>query len=138
MNLSARKKARQLALQAIYQWQHDVGYIDEIKEQFIEKSNPKKADLKYFSEIVSGVVSNLEKIDAAIEPKLDRKLTALDPVELAIMRLATFELLFREDIPYKVAINEALENTKTYGAQDGYKYVNGVLDKIAQDLPNKF
>ncbi|MCK4870079.1 MAG: transcription antitermination factor NusB [Gammaproteobacteria bacterium] len=138
MNLSARRKARQLALQAIYQWQHDVGYIDEIKEQFIEKSNPKKADLKYFAEIVSGVVSNLEKIDATIEPKLDRKLTALNPVELAIIRLATFELLFRDDIPYKVVINEALENTKTYGAQEGYKYVNGILDKIAQDLPNKF
>ena len=134
MKITQRRKARKLALQAIYQWQHDVGTIEEITGQFTEKCNPKKVDCDYFVDIITGVNNNNEKIDATITPCLDRNIEELNPIELAVIRMATFELLFHKEIPYKAVINEALEITKTYGSQEGFKYVNGVLDKIAKQL----
>lgn len=130
----ARRKARSLVLQALYQWQLTNEEIIKIKLQFIDKINPKKIDEVYFDELLSGTIKNITIINETITPVLDRKLNELDEVELAIIRLAVYELKYRLDVPYRVIINEALELTKKFGSIEGYKYVNGVLDKVARLL----
>jgi transcription antitermination protein NusB len=134
MKPHARRKARSLALQAVYQWQLNVDSVANIKIQFLDKINSNKVDATYFIDLLDGVIRNVEVIDNIIVPFLDRKLKELDPVELAVMRLATYELMQRLDVPYKVVINEALELTKNFGSVEGYKYVNGILDKAARQL----
>lgn len=130
----ARRKARSLALQAIYQWQLTADSSSEIKLQFLDKLNSKKIDAEYFNYLLDGVIKNIAAIGAEISPFLDRKIDELDMVELAILRLATYELMERLDVPYKVVINEALELAKDFGSIEGYKYVNGILDKAARKL----
>ena len=132
MKPQARHKARSLALQAIYQWQLVADDIVNIKMQFVDKINSKKVDAEYFNDLLDGVIKNVGAIDEVIMPLLDRKIRDLDAVELAVLRLATYELMMRLDVPYKVVINEALELTKNFGSIEGYKYVNGVLDKVAR------
>jgi len=134
MKPQARRKARSLALQAIYQWQLVADDIVNIKMQFVDKINSKKVDAEYFNDLLDGVIKNVGAIDEVIMPLLDRKIRDLDAVELAVLRLATYELMMRLDVPYKVVINEALELTKNFGSIEGYKYVNGVLDKVARQL----
>jgi transcription antitermination protein NusB len=129
---SLRHKARYLAVQAVYRWQFGTGSVEEIYDNFNSKSNPKKVDVKYFTELLNGVAQNQTIIDEQIKPFLDRAISELDRVELAILRIATYELMFRSDVPCKVVINEALELTKTFGSKDGFKYINGVLDNIAK------
>ena len=131
MKPQARRKARFLALQAIYQWQVTKDSIANIKVQFLDKTASKKVDRDYFEDLLGGVAENIDDIDKVIIPFLDRKIEDLDLVELGILRLATYELMKRIDVPYKVVINEALELTKEFGSIDGFKYVNGVLDKVA-------
>jgi transcription antitermination protein NusB len=132
MRPSLRRKARRLAAQAIYQWQFDVGDMNVIRDRFVAECNPKKVDVDYFIALVNGVVKEVAIIDKEIANVSGRKLKDLNLVELAILRAAVFELLYRLDIPYKVVIDEALESNKIYGAREGVKFVNGVLDKIAQ------
>jgi transcription antitermination protein NusB len=136
MKLYARKKARSLVLQAIYQWQLNNDPVSYIEAQFVAKANPKKIDLDYFSEVLRGVISGSAELDAQMQPFLDRKVKDLNPVELAVMRVAIFELLHRPDIPFKVVINEALELAKNFGSTDGHKYVNGILDQVAKKCRN--
>lgn len=134
MKPQARHKARFLALQALYQWQLTAEERSTLKLQFLEKLNPKKTDTEYFYDLLDGVIKEIGVIDETIIPFLDRKIDDLDLVELAVLRLATYEMLRRVDVPYKVIINEALELTKKFGSIDGYKYINGVLDKTAHLL----
>ncbi len=131
MKPHARHKARALVLQAIFQWQFAANSISDIEAQYLAELNPKKADAEYFSDLLRGTIKNVEAIDAVITPFLDRKIKELNQVECAMLRLAVYELMYRLDVPYKVIINEALELTKKFGSIEGYKYVNGVLDKIA-------
>ena len=131
-NPEKRRLAREFSVQAIYQWQLAGHTALEIEKQFIEEYDIDAADKDYFVRLLQGVVDESEKIDSTLIPVLDRDLYALNPVELAILRLSVYELLFCLDVPYRVVINEALELTKKFGAIEGYKYVNGVLDKIAQ------
>lgn len=134
MKPAARHKARCLAVQAIYQWELTKIPIDALQQQFLSNFNPKKTDKEYFLSLTNGVVKDFENIDKIMLPFLDRKINELNKVELTILRLAIFELKERLDVPYKVVLNEALELAKTYGAEDGHKYVNGILDKVAQKL----
>lgn len=134
MNLSQRRKARKLAVQALYQWQLNPEPASEIEAQFLADANPKKIDLPYFSEVVRGVLLHAASIDEVMEPALDRKINELNPVELAVLRLAIYEFLYHLEIPYKVIINEALDLAKIFGSVEGHKYVNGVLDKVAQHV----
>jgi N utilization substance protein B len=129
-----RSRARRLALQAIYQWQLNPSSETEIVAQFHEDMNPKKIDAEYFDDLVKGVIQNLSQLNETIIPCLDRSIEELNQIELAIIRIASYELVHRLDIPYKVVINEALNLAKTFGAADGYKYVNAVLDKIAKNI----
>ena len=131
---SARRKARRYALQALYQWQIVGSNLREIEQQFCHDHDMRKVDVPYFSELLHKVSAGADALDQLMFPYLDRALTALDPVELAILRMGTYELSQRPEIPYRVVINEALELAKTFGAEDGYKYVNGILDRLARDL----
>lgn len=130
----ARHAARRLAVQGVYQWQFLHNPPEQIEVQLLIDPPIKKMDAEYFSILFRGVTKHIDEIDAALIPVSTRALTELTLIELAVLRIAAFELIHRLDIPYRVIINEALELTKTFGAQDGYKYVNGVLDRLAREL----
>ena len=131
--LAQRRKARTLIVQALYQWYISKSDPLEIETQFHEQ-NGGKIDWEYFSEVFLEIPKQQEALDKHISPLLDRELNSLDPVERALLYLGTFELANRIDIPYRVVINECVELAKTFGATDGHKYINGVLDKLAKSL----
>jgi len=129
-----RREARQLATQALYQWHMAKTSLNEIEAQFRVDNDFSDVDASYFHDILHGVPANKTEIDIALAPCLDLTLDELDPVELAVLRLSTWELLKRVDVPYRVVINEGIELAKVYGSTDGHKFVNGVLDKLAPTL----
>ena len=131
--LAQRRKARTLIMQALYQWHISKSEPLEIEEQFHEQ-NGGKIDWEYFSEVFLEIPKQQEALDKHISPLLDRELKSLDPVERALLYLGAFELANRTDIPYRVVINECVELAKIFGATDGHKYINGVLDKLAKAL----
>ena len=130
----ARKRARRLALQALYQWQLSGLDLNEIEKQFRQEQDLRKADIEYFSELLHKVPAYLDELDKALQEHLDRDVEQLDPVERAILRLGAYELKFRLEIPFKVVINEGVNLAKTFGSTDSHKYINGVLDKVARQL----
>ena len=127
-----RSKAREFAVQAVYQWQMSGNELADILRQFAEEKKPKTYETEYFQELLRGVVTNLDDLDAVLDPFVDRDVEKIDPVERAILRLAAYELQHHMEIPYRVVINEAVELAKLFGAEQGHKYVNGVIDKLAQ------
>ena len=131
---SARKKSRKFLLQAMYQWQLAKTPISKLENQFRTDFDMKKADIEYFHDLLHGICKQTDVLDKAIEPYLDRRVDELDPIELGIFRIAVYELTQRVDVPYKVVLNEAIELAKLFGATESHKYVNGVLDKLAQKL----
>lgn len=132
MNPTARRNARRYALQAMYQWHIAETEIPVIEAEFIASQIDKPTDLDYFKELIHGIPAKQESIDAAISPYLGRPLPEIDPIEVMVLRIATYELLYRLDVPYRVVINEALELAKKFGSVEGYKFVNGVLDRVAR------
>ncbi|TQV74088.1 transcription antitermination factor NusB [Aliikangiella marina] len=131
---STRKKARRYAVQGIYQWHMSGAPINEIELQFLETINQNKVDIEYFREVLVNTLAKVAELDDLLTPYLEREFEEINPVELAVLRLASYELQSRMDIPYKVVINEALELSKTFGVTDGHKFVNGILDKLAKKL----
>lgn len=131
---SRRRIAREFVLQGIYQWRVAGGTADFIEQQLRESDEFKHVDEKHFTTLLQGVLQDVEGLDKTIQPCLDRPLNELSPVEFAILLLSTFELIHHPEIPYRAIINEAIELARTYGGSDGYKYVNGVLDKLAVQL----
>ena len=131
---AARRKARSLAMQALYQWHLAGQSVNEIEAQFRVDNDFVGVDGAYFREILHGVPQNKTELDDAFAGYLDRPLEELDPVELAILRLSAYELRHRVDVPYRVVINEGIELAKIFGATDGHKFVNGILDKLAPKL----
>jgi N utilization substance protein B len=134
---AARRKARRLTLQALYQWHMADSAPHEIEAQFLVSNDMSQVDREYFHEVLNGVPSSLAELDEQISPLLDRSLKSLTPIELTILRMGTYELQHRIDVPYKVIINEGVELAKSFGANEGHRYVNGVLDKLAQKLRTK-
>ena len=130
--IRAKRKARRIALQALYQWQMSASDLYEIEAQYRLSNDMQKIDIEYFSRLLHRIPSELSEIDALFEPYLDRTIKELNPIELAVLRLGTFELYHCLEIPYKVVLDESVLLTKTFGAQDGYKYVNGVLNQVAR------
>lgn len=118
-------------MQALYQWQMTAQTASEITHQFSENEDYHKADPEYFYELVTEVIESVEQLDELIQPHLKRSIESIDPVERALLRLAANELLNHIEVPYRVVINEAVALSKKYGAQEAYKLVNGVLDKLA-------
>ncbi|EOV4189078.1 transcription antitermination factor NusB [Yersinia enterocolitica] len=131
MKPAARRRARECAVQALYSWQLSKNDIADVELQFLSEQDVKDVDIAYFRELLSGVAVNAASMDALMAPVLSRQLEELGQVERAVLRIALFELSKRDDVPYKVAINEAIELAKTFGAADSHKFVNGVLDKVA-------
>lgn len=131
---AARRKARHYGLQALYQWQMTKYPVSEIELQFLTDYDFTRVDVEYFHDIIHHVPANLEELQTAFIPHLDRELDELDPIELSLLRLGSYELVKRIDIPYKVVINECVSLAKKFGATDGHKYINGVLDKLAQEV----
>jgi len=131
---SARRKSREFALQGLYEWLlggADAGVVDaHVREQ----DGFDKCDLAYFDLLLHGVIREAAAIDAQIARHIDRKAELLSPVEHAALMIGTYELMRCIEVPYKVAINEAVELAKSFGGTDGHKYVNGVLDKAAAEL----
>jgi N utilization substance protein B len=128
----ARTNARKAAVQALYQWQMAGQNLSEIERQFIEEQRLKDAQKSYFVELFYGVPKNLEAIDQALSEFVDRPVDTIDPVERAILRIGVYELLHRLDMPYRVVLNEGINLAKYFGADGSHKYVNGILDKVAQ------
>ena len=129
-----RARARRYAMQALYQWDLSGTDLPLIRRQFLEAEDFSRADKRYFIELLSEAPKHIDIIDESISGYIDRPLEQLDPVERAVLRLATYELLYRLDIPYRVTINEAVQLTKKFGAEQGHAFVNGVLDKAAHKL----
>ncbi len=130
----ARSLARHKAVQALYQWQVSRQDANSIDVQFHEDQDLRKVDVAYFQELLHQIPKHLDELDAGIAPLLDRGLSEVDPVERVILRIGAYELQFRPDIPYRVVINEAIEMAKTFGGEQGHKYVNSVLDKLARKV----
>jgi len=129
-----RTRARRLAVQALYQWDLSGSALSEIEVQFLEDEDFSKADKDYFHELLHQVPARLDEVEQAFTSFLDRPLDEIDPVERAVLRMASYELMARIDVPYKVIINESVNLTKKFGAEQAYKYINGVLDQTARRL----
>jgi N utilization substance protein B len=127
-----RSVARKLALQALYRWQLNAGPWQDLILEFGDAEDMPKADREYFRELVEGVWTNREALDTQLTGWMDRKPELLDPVEHAVLLIGLYELTAKPEIPYRVAINEAVSLTKRFGATDGHKFVNAVLDRAAK------
>ena len=131
---SLRHRAREYALQGIYQWLLAAGNAEDIIAQIAEDKNFGQADARLFRELVAGVISHAAELDIVLAPALDRPIAELTPIEHATLLIGVYELVHAPDVPYRVAINEAIELAKTFGGTDGHRFVNGVLDKLGPQL----
>jgi N utilization substance protein B len=131
---AARHRARCLLVQALYQWQVGGDDPDYIRLQFVDGRDTGRADVDYFRELMRAIPRDIERLDAAIAPLLQRSLAMVDPVERAILRLACHELLERPEVPVRVVINEAVELARRYGASEGHRFINGIVDRLAHDI----
>ena len=131
---SDRSRARRYVIQALYEWQVSGNAPKEIEQQFLIEHQTRKFDRPYFHELLIGITEQVEELDAEISPLSDRPFKEVDLVEKGILRLGCFELKNRIDIPYRVVINESIELTKTFGAEEAHRFVNGTMDKLADNL----
>ena len=133
-----RSVARKLALQALYRWQLNDSPWQDLVQEFGDAEDMTRADADYFRTLVEGVWRGREELDARLATFTDRAPGLLDPVERAVLLIALYELTARPEVPYRVAINEAVGLAKRFGATDGFKFVNAVLDRAARALrPNE-
>ena len=129
-----RTVARKLALQALYRWQLNACSWQDLVREFAEAEDMARADGEYFRALIEGVWSAREQLDARLATLADRPPALIDPIEHAILLIGLYELSARPEVPYRVAINEAVGLTKRFGATDGHKFVNAVLDRAAREL----
>ncbi len=135
INQSARVRARRSAVQALYQWLLTGRPMSVVIAEFEqERKELKKADREYFRAILTGIAANSEQLSEVLVPFLDRKPAELDPVTRAVLHLGIYELLHQPEVPLRVVLNEAIELARMFGAEDSYKYINGVLDRAARQL----
>jgi transcription antitermination protein NusB len=133
-NKSARRRARELALQGLYEWQVGHGDIGAIDAHMREQEGFERCDSQHFDALLHGCAREADALDSVLARHADRKTSEMSPVEHGVLMIGAYELAHCADVPYKVVINEAVELAKTFGGTDGHKYVNGVLDKAALDL----
>ena len=133
-SISGKRKARKLALQALYQWLMSGTELSEIETQFRIANNMAKVDIDYFCRLLYGVPEHLNQLEQSFAPFLDREPSELNPIELTAIRLGSFELAYCPEIPYKVVLDQAVSLTKEFGSQDGHRYVNGVLNNLARQI----
>jgi len=133
-NRGSRRRSRELALQALYQWLLSGDEADTLCVQAAENKDYARADTSYFQVLARGVIERSGELHAALQPFLDRPAQQLSPIEHALLLVGAYELMYAPEVPYRVVINEAVELAKAYGGTDGHKYVNGVLDKLASQV----
>ncbi len=133
-NRTPRHRAREFALQGLYQWLLNNEDVGAIEAHIREAHGFEKADAEHFDALLYGAIKQVVELRAGLEPLIDRLITELSPVEHAVLLIGAFELKNHIEIPYKVVINEAVELTKSFGGIDGHKYVNGVLDRFAASV----
>ena len=129
-----RRKARHYGMQALYPWYMAGASLNDIEAEFRADYDFSHVDLEYFQALLHGVPACVDELDATFEPLLDRKLDDLDPIERTLLRMGTFELRDRIDVPYTGGLTEAVALAKKSGATDGHKYNNGVREKVAHEL----
>ncbi|MDF1684116.1 MAG: transcription antitermination factor NusB [Legionellaceae bacterium] len=130
--IKGKRRARKLAVQALYQRLISSDELSEIEAQFRAIHVSDNVDLDYFCRLLYGVSKDLTQLDQAFESFLDRGIESVNPIELTVLRLGTFELLEALEVPYRVVLDEAVTLAKTFGAKDGHRYVNGVLNQVAR------
>lgn len=128
---SARRKAREMLLQSLYQWELAGQAIHSIEAQFYAENNMDKVDRDYYHELLHAIPAALGETDDRYAPLLDRRVDELDPISLSILRIGSYEMAERVDVPFKVVINEAVNLAKKFGPEDSQKFVNAVMDKLA-------
>jgi N utilization substance protein B len=131
---SARRRAREVALQGLYEWLISGAEASVVDAHMREQDGFDKCDAVHFDALLHGCIAEAVDIDAVLTRHVDRKTNLLSPIEHGVLMIGVYELRHCIDIPYKVAINEAVELAKSFGGTDGHKYVNGVLDKAAAEL----
>lgn len=132
--MNKKSKAREFAVQALYEWVltgHDVASIEQ---HFTSEHDMSKTDIPYFQELIHEVVLHHLSLKDLMVDFLSRSFDSIDPVEQAILMLSCYELQYKLDIPYRVVINEGIELAKTFGAEDGHKFINGILDSVANHI----
>jgi transcription antitermination protein NusB len=132
--LSRRGLARRLCVQALYQWLVNETQPERLLQQFRDEDSLGRADVDYFKALLHGTVRESGMLVDTFSEYLDRALEQLDPVERAVLMVGSYELMFCPDVPWKVVVNESVNLCKTFGAEDSYKYINGVLDKVARTV----
>lgn len=135
---NAKHMARSCALQSLYQWQLTGNDLSDIEQSFAElvegEQEVAKIHRGLFEELLHQIPARVTELDEAINPLLDRSADQLDPIEQVILRIGAYELLFKPELPYRVAINEGVELAKEFGAEQSHRYINGILDKLAQKV----
>ena len=132
--IRGKRRARKLAVQALYQWLMSGSELYEIEAQFRVANNMEKVDVDYFGRLLHGVPMHLDALQDALTPLLDRPIEGLNPIELTVLRIGAFELFHCPEIPYRVVLDESISLAKEFGSQDGHRYVNGVLNNLAQKV----
>ena len=133
-SINGKRRARKLALQSLYQWLMADTQLPVIEAQFCAANNMEKVDLEYYKRLLYGVPKELNTLEAALQPLLDRPILSLNPIELTILRLCAFELFHCPEIPYRVILDESVSLARAFGSQEGHRYVNGVLHNLAQTV----
>ena len=133
VSVAQRKRARDLLVQALYQWQLAGAPVEQVEAEF-RADNGRKTDWDFFHDALTYIAGNTVALDQSYELYLDRNLKQLDPIEYGLLRLGIYELGQRIEVPYRVVINEYVDLAKKYGASDSHKFINGVLDKAARKL----
>ncbi|MDP3267572.1 MAG: transcription antitermination factor NusB [Legionella sp.] len=133
-SISGKRRARKLALQALYQWLMSGSELHEIEAQFRVANNMDRVDGDYFCRLLHGIPGEVTALEESFSPFVDREISGLNPIELTVLRIGAFELIHCPEIPYKVVLDESISLTKEFGSQDGHRYVNGVLNNLAQQV----
>ncbi len=128
-----RSRSRRAAVQALYQWSISAQPASEIIAQFHEEGILEGADRELFDKIVSGLIDEVVSVDQSVSPHLSRKIEQVDPVEKALLRLGTYELLYLPEIPYRVVLNEYINLSKTFGSAKSHQFINAALDRVARE-----
>ena len=131
--MTPKQRSRARVVQALYQWLVSGDDLEEIERQFLNQKEG-KISKAFFSNLFINIPKNISLLDEIIKPSLDRNINELGPIERSVLYLGVYELKFQPEVPYKVVINEAVELTKLYGAENAYKLINSSLDKIAKDI----
>ncbi len=132
--IKGRRRARRFVLQALYQWLIARGDLLQIAAEWQARMSDNPAEKDYFGRLFFGVAENLARIEQAFSPCLDRSIATINPIELTILRMSTFELLFAPEVPYRVVLDESVALARAFGSQEGHRYVNGVLHNLARQI----